>query len=266
MEHDFQLALMTGIDIPIPELSLIIHQPTINDIAFMGEKNFFTAMQYFCINKESLIQDKSLLETLTNFQVIMKVLSQTKDKSKVNIMRTFLLILFPKCQSVILPSSIILSEKDKDPITIDDNNFETFQNYIKKILCVNSIFQGDNIVYNPANETAKKIADKLMWGRMKVAELKNKENKNNSILTRYVSILIVAKILNIDNCKNLTLFQLFDLMERFTAFIEWDTDLRVRLAGGKPEKTVESWMRDLYTQEIQTFNSSDTSSLIKTYK
>lgn len=246
---------MTGIDIPIPEMSLIIHQPNINDIAFMGEKEFFTAMQYLCVDKESLIQDESLLGTLTNFQVIMKVLNQTKDKSKVNLIRTFLLILFPKCQSVILPSSIILSEKDKDPITIDDNNFDIFQDYMKKILCVNSIFQGDNIIYNPANEAAKKIADKFYQARRKVAELKNKKHQDSSVLTRYVSILIVARILNIDNCKNLTLFQLFDLMERFTAFTEWDADLRVRLAGGKPDKTVESWMRDLYLNQNQMFSS-----------
>ena len=35
-------------------------------------------------------------------------------------------------------------------------------------------------------------------------------------------------------------------MERYNAFIEWDVDLRVRLAGGKPDKPVESWMRDIH--------------------
>lgn len=42
------------------------------------------------------------------------------------------------------------------------------------------------------------------------------------------------------------MFQLFDLMERYEAFVTWDIDLRVRLAGGKPDKPVDNWMKDLY--------------------
>jgi hypothetical protein len=42
------------------------------------------------------------------------------------------------------------------------------------------------------------------------------------------------------------MFQLFDLMERYTGYVEWDTDLKVRLADGKPDKQVESWMKELH--------------------
>lgn len=238
---------MAGGDIPIPELQITIHPPTIREISFMGDKDFFMAMQYLCVDKEVLIQDETLLSTLTNFQVIMKVLEQSKDKQKKKaIIQTLLLLLFPERQSTILPSSIILSKKDAELVVIDDNNFSVLQEYIKAILCVQNIFQGDNIVYNPANEAAKKIADKIMAGRRKVAELKN-GGSNESILTRYVSILTVGiNSMSLSDCLNLTLFQLFDLMERYTSLVEWDTDLRVRLAGGRPDKTVESWMRDLH--------------------
>ena len=52
---DYRLALMAGIDIPIPELQLIIHVPTIKEIALIGETKFFMAVQYLCLDKESLI-------------------------------------------------------------------------------------------------------------------------------------------------------------------------------------------------------------------
>lgn len=238
---------MVGLDIPIPEIQTSIHPPTIKEIALMGEQDFFMAMQYLCVDKESLIQDETLLATLTNFQVLMKVLEQSQDKQKKVIIQTLLLLLFPSYTALILPASIILSGKDKSPITIDDNNFEIIQEYIKQVLCANSMFQGDNIVYNPANEAAKKIADKIMAGRRKVAQLKG-GNNNESVLTRYLSILTIGtNTLSLEQCTNLTLFQLFDIMERYTAFVEWDTDLRVRLAGGKPDKTVETWMRDMHT-------------------
>lgn len=238
---------MAGIDIPIPELQLTIHVPVIKEIALMGETKFFMAVQYLCLDKESLIQDETLLSSLTNFQVLMKVLEQSQDKDKKNAVIMLLTLLFPDYIPVITRNSIILTKQgENQPLLIDDNNFDIFQSVLKEILCVNSLFQGNNVIYNPANDRAKKIAEKLMRGRRKVAEIKSKGN-NESVLTRYISILTIgSNTMSLEDCLNLNMFQIFDLMERYNAFIEWDVDLRVRLAGGKPDKPVESWMRDIH--------------------
>lgn len=245
MANDYRLPLMTGVDIPLPELKLVIHVPTIRDIAYMGEQQFFQAVQYICLHKEQLIQDKTLLQTLSNFQVLMKVLEQSQDKTKRTAIITLLKLLFPDYQAIITMNSIILNKPESDPVLIDDTNFEVFQEAMRQILCVNSLFQGSNIIYNPKNDRAREIANKLMKGRQKVAEIKNADG-GESALTRYISILTVAKILSLDDCTNLNLFQLFDLMERYSDYVEWDIDLRVKLAGGKPEKQVEPWMKDLH--------------------
>lgn len=238
---------MAGIDIPIPELQLIIHVPTIKEIALIGETKFFMAVQYLCLDKESLIQDEILSSSLTNFQVLMKVLEQSQDKDKKNAVIMLLTLLFPDYIPVITRNSIILTKQgENQPLLIDDNNFDIFQSVLKEILCVNSLFQGNNVIYNPANDRAKEIAEKLMRGRRKVAEIKSKGN-NESVLTRYISILTIgSNTMSLEDCLNLNMFQIFDLMERYNAFIEWDVDLRVRLAGGKPDKPVESWMRDIH--------------------
>lgn len=238
---------MAGIDIPIPELQLTIHVPVIKEIALMGETKFFMAVQYLCLDKESLIQDETLLSSLTNFQVLMKVLEQSQDKDKKNAVIMLLTLLFPDYIPVITRNSIILTKQgENQPLLIDDSNFDIFQSVLKEILCVNSLFQGNNVIYNPANDRAKEIAEKLMRGRRKVAEIKSKGN-NESVLTRYISILTIgSNTMSLEDCLNLNMFQIFDLMERYNAFIEWDVDLRVRLAGGKPDKPVESWMRDIH--------------------
>lgn len=238
---------MAGIDIPIPELQLTIHVPVIKEIALMGETKFFMAVQYLCLDKESLIQDETLLSSLTNFQVLMKVLEQSQDKDKKNAVIMLLTLLFPDYIPVITRNSIILTKQgENQPLLIDDDNFDIFQSVLKEILCVNSLFQGNNVIYNPANDRAKEIAEKLMRGRRKVAEIKSKGN-NESVLTRYISILTIgSNTMSLEDCLNLNMFQIFDLMERYNAFIEWDVDLRVRLAGGKPDKPVESWMRDIH--------------------
>ena len=148
-----------------------------------------------------------------------------------------------------MPRSIIITQlkEGAEPVIIDDNNFEILQAVAREVLCISSLFQGKNIVYNPANSKAKQIADKLMQARKKVAAQKAAKQENESILTRYLSILTIGGQMRLEDCCNLNLFQLFDLMERYTSYVEWDADLRLRLAGGKPEKQVEPWMRNLHT-------------------
>lgn len=257
---------MAGIDIPISELQITIHVPTIRDIAFMGEQQFFQTAQYLCLEKESLVEGENLLESLSNFQVLMKVLEQTQDKTKKNAIIMLLKLLFPNYSAVLTKNSIILKPLDGDNLVLIDNDtFTIFQSVLKEVLCMNSIFQGENIIYNPINQKAKEIADKLMRGRRKAAELKSKDNGNDSVLTRYISILTVARVASLEQCLQCNLFQLFDLMERYTNYVEWDIDLRVKLAGGKPDKPVESWMRNLHTVSPTPFNSGGMADGINVY-
>lgn len=247
--NDYRLQLMTGADVPVPELSLIIHAPTLKEIAMMGERQFFQAVQYLCLKKEALVQDKTLLSSLTNFQVLMKVLQQSEDKEKKVAVITLLRFMFPRYNVIMTKNSIILTLADGEsvtPLLIDDSNFEAFQKVIGQIFCVNNIFQGDNIIYNPANAEAERIANKLMKARAKVAQ--QKEDKGESILTRYISILTIAQVISLRECYDINLFQLFDLVERYNKYLEWDIDLRVRLAGGTSNEQVGSWMEDLYTK------------------
>ena len=48
---DIRLALMTGVDIPIPECQLTLRQPTIREISMIGEREFFTGAQVLCMDK-----------------------------------------------------------------------------------------------------------------------------------------------------------------------------------------------------------------------
>lgn len=243
---DIRLALMTGVDIPIQELQLILHQPTIKEISLMGEEDFFEAIQYLCLEKEYLIEDKRVLETLTNFQVLMKVLEQSKDKEKKIAITTLLSLLFPNYKTAITPRSIILTGQEQN-VLIDEKNFDSFQSILRKVLCTSNILQGDNVIYNPGNDKAKAIMDKLMKGRKKVAELKAKEGQQESVLSRYLSILTIGtNTMRLQDCINLTLYQLFDLIDRFNLFVNWDLDLRVRLAGGDPKQEVDNWMKEIH--------------------
>ena len=79
---DIRLALMAGIDIPIPELQLTIHQPTIKEIAFIGDTDFFIGSQCLTVDKKLLQQDETLLENTNNFQIFMTIMTEKESIDK----------------------------------------------------------------------------------------------------------------------------------------------------------------------------------------
>nr|DAZ72865.1 MAG TPA: hypothetical protein [Caudoviricetes sp.] len=42
------------------------------------------------------------------------------------------------------------------------------------------------------------------------------------------------------------MYQLYDLVERYTLYLNWDLDIRQRLAGGTPDKPAENWMKNIH--------------------
>lgn len=241
--QDLRSALMTGIDIPIPECKLILHQPSIKEISYLGETEYFTGAQTLCLNKSMFIQDKSELEAINNFQIFMMVMTEKETGDKKRHVMAVLKILFPDYKVLLTPQSLLFQKEGEDAIMIDINNFENFQEYLRSVFCV-KIGPMDQQAFNPANAEAKRIADKLMQGRARIAE--EKGSSMSSILVQYLSILPVAIHVPKSELETYSLFAFYDLIERFALWLNWDLDVRTRLAGGKPDSHPENWMKNLH--------------------
>ena len=240
---DYRLALMAGIDIPIPECQLILHQPSIKEIAYIGERDFFSGVQYLCLQKNMVIQDESLLSQTSNFQIFMTIMNEKQTADKKAEVLQVLTLLFPKYKVIFTPRSIMFN-CNQDNFMIDEGNFESLQHVLSEVFCLRN---SDQASYNPGNKKAKEIADKLMKARQKVAQLKAAEGGEGSALAQYVSTLTIGlNSMSINNCLDLTIYQLYDLMERYSLYINWDIDLKSRLAGGKPDKPAENWMKNIH--------------------
>lgn len=240
---DIRLALMCGTDIPVPELQCAIHQPKIKEIAMIGEQDFFIAVQCLNINKDSLRQDRSLLQNTSNFQIFMTIMSEKETKDKKLATQQLLSILFPNYNAIFTPRSILLQGKDNS-VMIDENNFEAIQQVLKNIFCLSNS-NNQQAGFNPANEKAREIAEKLMRGRQRVAELNG--TANASIFSQYLSILTVGlSSMSLKELMELTMFQLYDLVERYQLYISWDIDIRSRLAGAKPNDKPDNWMKNIH--------------------
>ena len=239
---DTRLALTCGTDYPVPECQLIVHQPRINEIALIGESDFFSGIQCLCLNKTMFVKDESLLENTNNFQIFMTIIQEKETADKKAAVQQVCTLLFPKYRVLFTPRTMILNG-DNDSIVIDETNFEFLQQALTNICCLKT-GPMDQQSFNPANTKAREIAEKLMRGRQRVAAQKGESNI--SIFSQYLSILTIGLGISLQEMTNLTMFQLYDLVERYMLYINWDMDVRCRLAGGKPEGQADNWMKNIH--------------------
>ena len=235
---DLRLALMSGIDIPVPECQVILHQPTIKEIAFIGNEDFFIGVQTLCLYKSMFVEDKKVLEEINNFQIFMTVMNDKECADKKRDVIQILTLLFPGAQILFTPRSLIIGSA-----TIDANNFEFLQETLRLIFC-SKTGPMDQQAFNPADDKSREIAQKLMRGRQRVAAQKGESN--SCVFTQYISILTVALRIPPQELLNCTMYQLYDLMERYSLYNAWDLDVRVRLAGGKPDSQPDNWMKNIH--------------------
>ena len=117
---------MTGIDIPLPMCQLTLHQPSIREIGMIGEEDFFVGIQTLGLYKSMFVEDKDVLDEISNFQIFMMIMKDKETQEKKRSVLQLLNLIFPNYKAMITPQSLIFTSPDNnESIMIDDNNFES---------------------------------------------------------------------------------------------------------------------------------------------
>ena len=244
------LTLISGIDVPIPEIGVNIHQPTIREIAYIGEKSFYEAAQTIIIQKEDFInglenitqEDKTALSLMSNFEIFLKLVEANPlSSTKVQML---LSLLFPDFNSSIEERFIFLVHpKEQKSILINDSTFEILQEVITTILCLQSGNTKEE--FNPQGDRAREIAEKIKRGRERAARLKGEKEQQSNFLSKYISGLgIGTNTLNIHNVLDLTLYQLLNQLERYGLYTQYNISIQAKMAGAKDVEDVD-WLKDI---------------------
>ena len=243
---DNELLLLSGNDIPFIEAQVTIHQPTIKEIAYIGEEAFFTGCELINFSKNVLSdEDKMNLEDKTNFDILIAILRERNAvmQRNRNCVEMVLALIFPWYTINIMNDAIVL-EKEEEKYSINNENFEAFKIVFNKMFAFSRDETRD---YNPSGDLAKRIAEKLKKRHQKLAEIK-KEQKKIDILSRYVSILAVGEQKDMNSLLNLSVYQLFDEFERYKLKMSYDIYFQAKMAGAKDLKEVEDWMKDIHSE------------------
>lgn len=251
-----RLLLNTGGDIPFPEAQLTIHQPTLKEIALIGESEFLVGCQFLNFSKERLSEeDKNLLVNRTNFEVLMSVIndnSNTVIRAGLKNALLVLFLMFPQYEIKILPSGFLFQkEGDTTSHFIDNNNFEKFRELLSEIFCLKDLQTGlsnSNREYNPGGPMAKRLAEKFRKRREKLAKIKGGGTSEFfSIFDSYLSILAVGEHKDKNELAQYSIYQLLDEFKRFQKEQAYRTWLKLKTTfGAKDVKDVDDWMGDLY--------------------
>ena len=248
-----EVVLITGIDIPFPPAEITIHQPTIEEIAYIGEDAFFNGIHMLQFNKDMLsLENMAPLEQLSDFQILLSLLQNKKDPAsqiqRINI-EMVLTLMFPDYQIHFFPSMIAIVKEGGENHIINDTNFDEFKTIIEQMYAMDLSNEKGQRDYDPADPLARQIVNKIMNGRRKVAQMKNQnsEGQNASIISRYISILAVGEQKDINSFKDYTVYQLFDEFRRFTLKQNFDINLRMRMAGAQDLEQPEDWMQDFHS-------------------
>lgn len=240
------LLLLSGNDIPFAPAQITIHQPTIKEVAFIGEEAFFTGIQMLNFSKNILSEeDKMSLENQTNFDILIAILREQnavmqKNRNCVNMV---LALIFPDYH-ITFEKDCIRLVKENEEHKIDNSNYEEFKSIIGSIFSFGDK-KDSQPDFNPSGDLAKKIADKLKKRHQKLAE--SKPTQKVDILSRYVSILAVGQQKDMNSLLNYTTYQLFDEFKRYELKVGHDIYVQAKMAGAKDLKEVEDWMQDIHS-------------------
>jgi len=116
---------------------------------------------------------------------------------------------------------------------ISDNNFDLIIETIKKSNCLKTNNEDDD--YNPANDKAKEIADKIRKSREKVNKLKAKNNESLDLFD-IISAFSTYQKIDLDRVYEMTIFRFYDQFKRMQKINEYDISIQSLLHGADPKK------------------------------
>ena len=241
---------LSGQSVPIIECNIVLYQPTIKEIVIFGEDDFLSLCAMFGQTEKFLKDAKKgnpELENYSNLQILLAIIMQ--DMRLFASCQQFFELLFPIYEPIFSENDIQFKLKNEEKYVgaLTPFNFEIFGEKLKDLFLIPSA--QDEIEYNPEGEKAIKIAEKIMEGRKKLAEIKSSSDGNNSLFGSYISILSIGIPMDMNVLYGYTPFQIYNLFTRYWAKVQSDFYQKIAttpMMDVSKMKAPEEWTRNLY--------------------
>ena len=242
------LILFTGEKIHF-EKGFFIHQPSLSEISkHLGTQDCFKAAQLICLPSNSI--SSSTNEDFLKVHILTSLIfgNFLLEKDKISVI-SLICLLFKDYKVSFLQDSLLVQDPkaELEDLEIVNDNFDLLQSYVYKIFSLDKLAKGEDENFNPANEKAKEIAEKLKKRHATLQAIHAKENEGKSLLGNYISILSIAlgRTYN-EISNNFTIFQIFSAVERLRLRENYEQLLKIKLSfvtAGSNKDPLEDWMK-----------------------
>ena len=244
---------LSGQPVLVPNCNIYITQPKIKDIVLFGEDEFLVVVNLLGHTENLIKQMKEgnpQLESFSDFQLLLIVMKE--EPTIGNSIKAFLRLIFPDYRIDFGDTSIdfYITQEEQEFVggRIFPFNFENFQQII------NDLFEpkmgaDDEPEYDPANDLAAQIAEKIKRGRERKKQMLAEKEGPQSLFGRYTSVLAIGMQMSIDVFYNYTPFQLYDAFTRYFSKVSSDLYTKVSTTPLMDVSNVEEpkqWIRNLY--------------------
>ncbi len=250
--------LIGGLSVPYESAKLFVRQPNVKEICLLTEERFFTALEWLNFDKDNVLteSDKKSLGQVDNFQLLLMILNgkvqninQVEDIKEA--ISSLFLLLFPDYNLVIQEGGFILfnNENPSEYSIISIECFNDFKDILNAIFPV--LKEGEEENYRTTTKKGKELADKFKARKKKLAQMKANEkgdaaNIKASLIQEMVSILSIGNHITVNEILDkYTFYQLFYQYKRLRTKIDYDTMVKLRLAGAEDVPDSEHWLSTL---------------------
>lgn len=252
---DLELNFLEGSPIEI-EPNLYIHKVSFSDInkRKIGYLTYNRIINMICFDKNDVskfINDNNIdVYTFLVLYAYQSILEKKENKtSETN--QTFFIDELISVLQAIFNDTVYLDENygiffvGHKGLSLNKNNFYTFQSIIKKRNCLENI---DEEIDNPANEMAKQILDKRKKAREKLAKAKSDDEDNHLTIADLISIYAQAEQMKLEDVFQYDIYQLNNQMNRLKIFNDYEINIQALLAGAKSEDiNLQHWLSKIKT-------------------
>lgn len=253
------LKMIAGSPLPIPSLGLEIHQPTIREVALLGEKELFQVYSLLTMTKEKYLEVitkktnndpeivmsvKNSLMFMDDFQVILETAMQ--DSGLYANFVGFFYIIFPKARKITATERFLMiswqKETGREETIISGKEFSEMVPVFTKMFETEGSQKED---FNPVNEQAAEIAAKIQARRKRLAREKGTDGEEKSALSTAISVLATADGLSLDTILNYTIPQVYYQLERTKKYNEYQSQITLGAFGGLKDIEIADWMHSI---------------------
>lgn len=237
------------IDFPINEIGVIIHQPSFEEIAYIGEYCLFFFLQILDLTIDALyecgIEKNENTEKMSDFDVLLYFINNDADTKDCFI--SMLNLLFPFYNIVLKENHVSFTYREDSSITrsLNQQNYRFFKEVCQSIFPLGENKVGDLEKISTIGKFGEEIKNKLIQRQKKLKEQKSNKSTSNTevdVFGKYCVILSVGLPIDYEVIKKRTIFT---IQSMFTAYMdkrEYENFVQLKLVGAKDVTNVKDWI------------------------